>query len=186
MSMAYIKLFYDWIEATDQLDYTEKGRLIEAMLVYARDGCVPELPGNERFVFPGFKNQLDRDRESYARAGARREENARAREEKAKKKEKVKEEEQDQDQDQDGYRESNGHWRTSVLARKGEAQLLVDHCIREKLPCAGAKNLYDVVLHAMESGLEPGEIFDCARESEAGALGLKIYEALCARGLKPA
>ena len=64
MARSYIKVFFDWDEATAELTDAEKGRLIGAMLAYAR-GEPYQLPGNERFVFPAFKIQIDRDAAAY-------------------------------------------------------------------------------------------------------------------------
>lgn len=64
MAERFIKLFYDWPESTCELTHEEKGCLIDAMIAYARGEAVT-LTGNERFVFPVFKAQIDRDRESY-------------------------------------------------------------------------------------------------------------------------
>lgn len=64
MARSYIKVFFDWNEVTAELTDAEKGRLIGAMLAYAR-GDPYQLPGNERFVFPAFKAQLDRDAAAY-------------------------------------------------------------------------------------------------------------------------
>lgn len=36
MALEYIKVFYDWEEATETLTYEERGRLIIAMLQYAK------------------------------------------------------------------------------------------------------------------------------------------------------
>ena len=65
MEMTYIKVFLSYLDAVEGLEDDERGRLFTAMIEYARSGRVIELPGNERFVFPFIKGQLDRDRESY-------------------------------------------------------------------------------------------------------------------------
>ena len=67
MAKAYILMYFDFIEATEGLSDEECGRLVKAMLAYARDGEVPEaaLVGNERFLFPTFRLQLDRDSRAY-------------------------------------------------------------------------------------------------------------------------
>lgn len=180
--MKYIKLFYDWLESTCTLAEDERGRLIDAMVLYARDGVTPELPGNERFVFPIFRLQLDRDRECYTRVGKSREDYARSREDQAKEKD----EDEDQDNDQDEFRERNNHWRTSGRARGATAQLLVDSCISENLPCAKAANLHDEFVRAMEQGLEPGVILDCCRRSGDVDLGYALYAEMKQRRLNPA
>ena len=59
--MVYVKLFVDYLDAIEPLGDAERGRLFTALLEYARTGEVPQLGGNERFIFPMMKAQLDRD-----------------------------------------------------------------------------------------------------------------------------
>jgi len=59
--MVYIKIFVDYLDAIEPLGDAERGRLFTALLEYARSGEVPQLGGNERFLFPMMKAQLDRD-----------------------------------------------------------------------------------------------------------------------------
>lgn len=61
MPACYVKVFYDWIEQTAALTDAERGRLINAIVLYARAGEEAELAGNERFVFPLFRSALERD-----------------------------------------------------------------------------------------------------------------------------
>ncbi|MBR0463475.1 MAG: DnaD domain protein [Clostridia bacterium] len=57
----YIPIFLDWIDTTQELNAAEKGRLVDALVMYAQGGSWQELiQGNERYVFPVFKGQLDR------------------------------------------------------------------------------------------------------------------------------
>ena len=65
MARAYIKIFHDCLECMEPLDDAERGRLFTALLEYARTGEAPALQGNERFVFPALRTQLDRDAASY-------------------------------------------------------------------------------------------------------------------------
>ena len=62
--LSYIKINLSWLEETKRLTFAEKGRLMDALVAYARgDGETGErLPGNEAFVFPCFKTQIDHDR----------------------------------------------------------------------------------------------------------------------------
>lgn len=61
MADKYVPIFFDWIEATQELKAQEKGRLIDAIVLYARGGDWSELlEGNERYVFPMFRLQIDR------------------------------------------------------------------------------------------------------------------------------
>ena len=65
--LSYIKVFLDWTEATRKLKDQEKGRLIDAMVAYAKGEDVEDrLSGSEAYVFPMFQLQLDRDRQEYA------------------------------------------------------------------------------------------------------------------------
>ena len=75
------------------------------------------------------------------------------------------------------------NWRTSARARGGAAQLLVDFCLSENLPCGGMKNLFAELLSAMETGLRPEEILACCRASGGTNLGYELYAAMKKRGL---
>ena len=59
--MTYIKLFIDYLDAIEPLGDAERGRLFTSLLVYARTGEAPQLGGNERFLFPMMRAQIDRD-----------------------------------------------------------------------------------------------------------------------------
>lgn len=60
----YIKVFFDWDESTSELTLEEKGRLIDSLIAYAQ-GKDYTISGNERFVFPLFRLQIDRDALAY-------------------------------------------------------------------------------------------------------------------------
>lgn len=59
--VAYIKIFVDYLDAIEPLGDAERGRLFTSLLTYARTGEAPQLGGNERFLFPMMRAQLDRD-----------------------------------------------------------------------------------------------------------------------------
>lgn len=63
MGECYVKAYYDWVDQTAALDDAEKGRLFIAILTYAKNGEIPDLPGREAVLFPVFKAVLDRDAE---------------------------------------------------------------------------------------------------------------------------
>ena len=65
MAREYIKVFNSYREAMEPLSDAEKGRLFTAMLDYSITGEVPELRGNERFIFPMFKIHIDLEAEAY-------------------------------------------------------------------------------------------------------------------------
>lgn len=64
--MIYIKLFTDYLDAIEPLGDAERGRLFTALLQYARTGEAPQLNGNERFLFPMMRAQIDRDEMAMA------------------------------------------------------------------------------------------------------------------------
>lgn len=64
--MIYIKLFLDYLDAIEPLGDAERGRLFTALLQYARTGEAPQLGGNERFLFPMMRAQVDRDKADAA------------------------------------------------------------------------------------------------------------------------
>ena len=68
----YVPIFFDWVEVTGELNAQEKGRLIDAIVLYAQGGDWQEqIKGNERYLFPAFRKQIDRANEvSEARAEA--------------------------------------------------------------------------------------------------------------------
>ena len=65
--MHYIKVFTDFAKSLEPLSDAECGRLFMAMLEYAESGAEPEFRGNERFVWPTAKSNIDRDLEAYSR-----------------------------------------------------------------------------------------------------------------------
>lgn len=67
MAREYFQAYHSYIEAMEPLNDAERGRLFTACLIYSMTGEVQKLSGNERFVFPGMKSQIDRDNENYAK-----------------------------------------------------------------------------------------------------------------------
>ena len=65
MSMSFVKVYFDFEERTEMLNEVEQGRLLLTMLRYAQGKTLPELKGNERFLFPVFKADIDRDAAIY-------------------------------------------------------------------------------------------------------------------------
>lgn len=62
--LTFIKLFVDYLDAIEPLGDAERGRLFTSLLEYARDGKAPQLCGNERFLFPMMRAQIDRDNQA--------------------------------------------------------------------------------------------------------------------------
>lgn len=81
MLRPYFCAYHSYLENMELLNSEERGRLFTAMLEYSKDGTLIPLTGNERFVFPGIRSQIDRDKEqwkktdeqqaSYGRKGGR-------------------------------------------------------------------------------------------------------------------
>jgi hypothetical protein len=65
MAREYFHAYHSYIDAIEPLNDAERGRLFTACLYYSMTGEVPELRGNERFVFAGMKSQIDRDTKQY-------------------------------------------------------------------------------------------------------------------------
>lgn len=64
MALDSIRIDFTWIEATQTLTDAERGRLVTDLVLYARDGVEPEdFRGNERYVFPILKVEIDRERQ---------------------------------------------------------------------------------------------------------------------------
>lgn len=61
MGRSHLKVYFSFEEETACLSDAEKSRLLLAMVRYARDGADMVLSGNERFLWPVFKAQIDRD-----------------------------------------------------------------------------------------------------------------------------
>lgn len=63
--MKYLKIFTDFAEDMQALSDVECGRLFRAMLSYASSGEIPDLRGNERFVWGTAKKSIDNQLEAY-------------------------------------------------------------------------------------------------------------------------
>ncbi len=63
--MKYLKVFTDFAEEIELLSDVEVGRLFRAMLLYAKDGTATELNGNERFIWPNAKRNIDASAIAY-------------------------------------------------------------------------------------------------------------------------
>lgn len=69
----YVPIFFDWVENTQDLTDEEKGRLIDAVIMYAsgEDGWEERLQGAEKIAFRFMRGQVDRnDKISKARSEA--------------------------------------------------------------------------------------------------------------------
>lgn len=65
MAREYIQVYHSYLESFENLSDEEVGRLIRAALIYSSTGVQTSLLGNERFVFPSVRSQIDRDIDKY-------------------------------------------------------------------------------------------------------------------------
>lgn len=61
MAREFICLYFSWLETGTTLTDEEFGRMCRAGLQYGLDGTEPDLPGNDKILFPVMKWQVDRD-----------------------------------------------------------------------------------------------------------------------------
>lgn len=65
MAREYFCAYHSYLKSVEPLNDAERGRLFTACLEYSMTGKAPDLRGNERFVFPMIREQIDRDTEKY-------------------------------------------------------------------------------------------------------------------------
>lgn len=63
MAKKFIKLWDSYSEYFEPLSDAEVGRLVRAMINYSKDGTLPQLSGNERFVWGPIRREMDEDAE---------------------------------------------------------------------------------------------------------------------------
>lgn len=63
--MNYVCLYISYLESLAPFTNEEIGRIVKAMLTYASAGELPQFEGNERFIWPTLKAQIDRDEAVY-------------------------------------------------------------------------------------------------------------------------
>lgn len=68
----YIKLWISYGSYFEAFSDTEVGRLVRAMIAYKSSGTVPEFRGNERFIWPAIKREMDEDSEKQGEISLRR------------------------------------------------------------------------------------------------------------------
>lgn len=60
MALEYFGLHNSTLDYIEPLTMEERGQLLTAICEYAFNGVLPEIEGNARFIFPFFKNAIDR------------------------------------------------------------------------------------------------------------------------------
>ena len=63
--MNYVCLYVSYLESLAPFSDEEIGRMVRAMLIYTATGETPLFDGNERFIWPTLKAQIDRDEAAY-------------------------------------------------------------------------------------------------------------------------
>ncbi len=63
--MNYVCLYISYLESLAPFSDEEIGRMVRAMLIYTATGEIPLFDGNERFIWPTLKAQIDRDEAAY-------------------------------------------------------------------------------------------------------------------------
>ena len=71
----YIKLWLSYSAYFETFSDAEVGRLVRAMLAYKSTGTEPEFRGNERFIWPAIKREIDEDIEKQEAFSAKQSEN---------------------------------------------------------------------------------------------------------------
>lgn len=64
MAREYFCAYHSYLGAMEQLTDEERGRLFTALLIYSQTGSAPDLSGNERFIFPIMREQIDSARKT--------------------------------------------------------------------------------------------------------------------------
>lgn len=62
MSLSYLQIFSDKVELLEPFDDAERGRLLTAMLAYALQDAEIPLTGNERYIWPVFRQMIDQSK----------------------------------------------------------------------------------------------------------------------------
>lgn len=78
MAKEYFKMWNSYLKSVEPLNDSERGRLFSALIQYNITQKAPALKGNERFLFPMMKENLDREREIYNRIVERNAENGKS------------------------------------------------------------------------------------------------------------
>ena len=67
IKIPFICIYENYLDNFSLYSPEEVGNMVLALLTSLRTGEEPCFPGNERFLWPWLRQQLDRDREAYAK-----------------------------------------------------------------------------------------------------------------------
>ena len=188
MAKRYVQVYYDFIHSLTPLSAAERGRLFTAMLEYAGQGVAPDLRGNERFVWPQLKSQIDRDNERYEEISQMRSEFgkqgglAKASSRKQKKhlpanagkchqeEDEDKDDNNNKDEEEDDSKKKthyNSAWRTSARARSAVAQNLIDgwETVTDDATGLVGIDANRILCEFMEAGVPPDQIAEVLKNA---------------------
>ena len=141
MANTYFCCYDSYLEGFENLNDAEVGRLIRACINYHMSGQVVELDGNEKYIFPMIKGQIDRDTAVYDTKCKQLSDNAKKRYKsdlesqesksmqmdanacKSTQREKEKEEEREEEKDKERERENSLSKGGRAMARESEPPL---------------------------------------------------------------
>ena len=63
--MEYVCAYHSYLKAIEPLNMEERGKLFTSLLEYSATGDEPQITGNERFIYPMMRDQIDRDKARY-------------------------------------------------------------------------------------------------------------------------
>ncbi len=66
MAQTYLCVYYDQEEALNTLSDSERGRLLSALLAYAKRSELPTLTGSEKYLWPILRASVDKNNQNYA------------------------------------------------------------------------------------------------------------------------
>lgn len=58
-------LYYNWLDALEELEPVERWKTLTALVEYSRYGVLPELEGSAKMFFKWAKPLIDSDNEKY-------------------------------------------------------------------------------------------------------------------------
>ena len=79
MPLEYFCAYHSYLKALEPLSMEERGRLFTSLLEYSATGDEPQVTGNERFVYPMMRDQIDRDKARYQEKCSKQSQNAKKR-----------------------------------------------------------------------------------------------------------
>lgn len=77
--MEYFCTYHSYLKAIEPLSMEERGKLFTSLLEYSATGDEPQVTGNERFVYPMMRDQIDRDKARYQEKCSKQSQNAKKR-----------------------------------------------------------------------------------------------------------